>query len=434
LKKMFLISGPVGPAIGSNQSFKNTLLAFLDHGYEIYHFAFFYKQTKKYDLEAFLKYKNYHFFGTPKIFENIRNLISKTITKKEIAIPIPHPDEIVKPESEVNTFHSIFFILYTIFESIRTIIFSMFIKPDLVYTYEVYSVIPGYLVKKIFKIPAIKRFQGTHLDYNNLNNKRLWFHKLVYKLDFDLTIMANDGTKGDKVLEKLGVKNYLFLLNGLDEEIQKEVEYEKINELKQRYNLNGYFVLGIFNRFYPFKRIDRAIFLLKQSLDNKINAKLIIAGMSGPMEESLREYVRELGVYDRIVWLGKIKYKEMRYYYRLCDIVLIVNDYANTGNQILETSYLGIPTIATDDGNNRKYLNFSNIYYVNPSEFSKQAIKGALYFYKNKTASKSNNAKNDLKSWKERMQLEIKEIERILAENNKRFSLRTVNGKGRKPK
>ncbi|WGS66027.1 glycosyltransferase family 4 protein [Marinitoga aeolica] len=414
VKKMFLISGPIGPVIGSNQSFKNTLIEYLKSGYEVYHFAFFYRNSQKYNVKDFLKFKNYHFYGTPKVFEYIRNLISKKSTKKEISIPIPHPDAIIKPESEITTFQSIFFIFYTIFESIRALLLALFIKPDLVYSYEVFSVIPGYLIKKIFKIPAAKRFQGTYLDYNNLNNKKLWFHKLAYKLKFNLVIMANDGTKGNKVLKKLGINKYLFLLNGLDDKIKEKVDEEKIKYLKEKHNLKEHYVLGIFNRFHPFKRIDRAIYLLKQTIDNGINAKLLIGGMGGPMEDSLKKYAKELNVEKKIIWLGKIKYEEMKYYYKLCDVVLIVNDYANTGNQILEVSYLGIPTIATDDENNSKYLSFNNIYYVKPKEFSKNAIKGILYFYNNK--NKFN--KNELKSWKERMEIEIKEIEKILEEKN----------------
>ncbi|WP_254867691.1 glycosyltransferase family 4 protein [Marinitoga sp. 1154] len=409
---MFLISGPIGPVVGSNQSFKNTLIEYLNNNYEVYHFAFFYKYSKKYDLSEFLNYKNYHFFGTPDLFEYFRNIISKKNTKKEVEIPIPHPDSIVKPESEVTSFQSIFFIFYTIFESIRTILLALFIKPDLIYSYEVFSTIPGLLIKKIFKIPAVKRFQGTYLDYNNLNNKKLWFHKLAYKLKFDLAIMANDGTKGDKVLEKLGITNYLFLLNGLDSKLLEEIDKKKISDLKKKHNLENTFVLGIFNRFHPFKRIDRAIYLLKETINNGINAKLLIGGMGGPMKDSLKKYAQKLGVQDNIIWLGRIKYEDMKYYYNLCDVVLIVNDYANTGNQMLEVSYLGIPAIATDDGNNSKFLNFNNIYYVKPEEFSKQAIEGIKYFYN----SKRKYQKNRLNTWKERMEIEIKEIEKILEE------------------
>lgn len=82
-----------------------------------------------------------------------------------------------------------------------------------------------------------------------------------------MNIIANDGTKGDVVLKKLGFKDdrILFLLNGLDERFTKPADENKIQELKSRLKLSDKdFVLCIFNRFYPFKRIDRAVQLLKE--------------------------------------------------------------------------------------------------------------------------------------------------------------------------
>lgn len=418
-KNMFFITGPIGSVKSSNQSFFNTLKAYLDEGYNVYHFAFYSKNNKKYDNSYFDNYDNYKFIGISSFLDSFRNLKKLIKIKKQNnkQYKIPEPNQIVMPESEVNKFHFIFSKLYTLFETIRVILYSIFIKPDIIYSYEVFSVKTGKIISNLYKIPFVKRFQGTFIDYKNIESKRTKFHKKAYKIKSDLVVIANDGTKGDKVLKKLGFKNeqILFILNGLDERIKKEVESNQIETLRNKITNNkDYFIMGIFNRFYPFKRIDRAIYLLKQAIDEKLNPLLLIGGLGGPTQESVKRYAKNLQVDNNIIWLGQIKYEKMIEYYSICDTVLILNDYANTGNQVIETAYLNIPTIATDDENNSEILNYKNMYYIKPENFSEEAILKLKEIKNNLLYNLSREKNEQILFWNERMKIEIEKVNTLI--------------------
>lgn len=424
-KKMILISGLIGPIKSSNQSFTNTVKGYLDNNYKIYHFAFFSKNNEKYELKELLNNKNYTFFGISDFLSNLVNGNKKN--KKKVSnyvSKLPSPNEQIIPETEVNKKQEIFFIFYNIFETIRLIILVPFLKPDIIYSYEIFSVIPGNIISKIFKKPLIKRFQGTFINKDNLNSKKTLFHKKAYKKDCLLNIMTNDGTKGDIVLKKIGFedKKVLFLLNGLDDRMIKKSNIENIEKIKIELNLKDKdLVLGIFNRFYPFKRVDRAVYLLEELKKEINNPYLLIGGMGGPMERSIKNYVEKKGLKENVKFLGQIKYDDMKDYYDCCDILLILNDYANTGNQIIESAYLGKQTIAVDDGNNSKVLNYKNIHYINYDDFLISARNEVIKIYNSKIYNFC-EINNNILSWKDRIQKEINIVEKNLKICNKKYN------------
>lgn len=415
-KKMVLISGPIGPIKSSNQSFMNTVKGYLKNNYKIYHFAFYSKNNPKYELKDLLQNPNYKFYGIPNFISNMvngKNKKNKINSKRKI----PSANEIIKPDSEISKMQVIFKNVYGIFEGIRQLIITPWIKPDVIYAYEIFSVNPGSMISKILKKPFIKRFQGTFIDKDDINSKKTNFHKKAYEKDCSLNIMANDGTKGDEVLKQLGFeeKKILFLLNGLDEKMTEEIEEEKVEKIIKENNLHEKdIVLGIFNRFYPFKRVDRSVHLLKEIKKEIKNPYLLIGGMGGPMEQPLKNYVKENNLQEYVNFLGQIEYDDMKYYYKSCDIILILNDYANTGNQMIESAYFGKQTIATDDENNSKILNFQNIHYVNPSNFLEEAKKEIMEIYKNKNRQEKIN--KEILTWEERIQKEINEVEKLIKE------------------
>lgn len=422
-KKVLLISGIVGPLKSSNNSFTNTVKGYLNNGFKVYHFAFYNKRNTKYELFELLENKNYKFFGIPYFVSYFLDLNGKKRSKKrgknDYIIESIHPNEIIKPDSEISKTQYFFNLFYSIFEGIRLLLIAPFIRPDIIYAYEIFGVTSGYFIAKILNKPLIKRFQGTYIDKDNINSKKTLFHKKVYEKDCTLNIMTNDGTKGDEVLRKLGFseEKILFLVNGLDERIRKSIREKDLEKFKLKLDLGDKdLVLGIFNRFYPFKRIDRAVYLLKELKEELDKPYLLIGGMGGPTESTIRKMVKNFHLEDNVKFLGEIQYDDMFLYYKVCDVILLLNDYANTGNQLLEAAYLGKQTIAVDDENNSKIFKFENIHYVNPYNFLEESVKLSMEIYKNKNNIEE-RINNKILSWEQRMDIEIKKVEEILGKN-----------------
>ena len=91
----------------------------------------------------------------------------------------------------------------------------------------------------------------------------------------------------------------------------------------------------------------RAMPLVAQSVPS---ARLLLAG-SGPLETSLRRLVRDLGVADRINFLGRLPHEQIPSLMRSFDVLInctIVPE--SFGVVILEASACGIPVVATRVG------------------------------------------------------------------------------------
>ncbi|HIP13843.1 MAG TPA: hypothetical protein EYG73_14130 [Arcobacter sp.] len=110
-------------------------------------------------------------------------------------------------------------------------------KIDLYYGYEIEFIPSLSLLSKILKKPLVSRFQGTIL--HPLMNRRFWKlkyfpHYFSIKQNANLTIMTDDGTKGDTVISKIRdtLDNTLFLKNGIDflkideNDISSQVKYK----------------------------------------------------------------------------------------------------------------------------------------------------------------------------------------------------------------
>lgn len=419
-KIMYMITGTGAPLIGSNQSFSNTLEGYLNDGWEVYQFGFIYKNNPDYEINKLIgKYKNYHYYGSSKLMYKLTGIMKnrKNNVKPQECPKLPEPNEIIKPDNDIRKIHSLFFTYYNITETVRTVFFSLFRKPDIIYSYEFNASYPGHNLSKIIKKPHIKRYQGTFLDPDNPYDSKMWFHRKAYTLSADLTVMANDGTKGNIVLEKLGTpkEKILFLMNGIDKKLTQKVNPEEAKELKKQYGIENSYVMGIFNRMYPFKRVDRALYLLKKIKEENIkDVRLIIGGLGGPMESAIKEYAKANGLEENIIWAGKIKYEKMPLYYEICDLILIFNDCANTGNQVIESAYLGKNAIATDDGNNSEYLGYENIKYIKPENFSEESLRAFMKIYNER---KKYPVNEKIMTWEERIKKEVDIVNKIKEKN-----------------
>jgi glycosyltransferase involved in cell wall biosynthesis len=100
-------------------------------------------------------------------------------------------------------------------------------------------------------------------------------------------------------------------------------------------------------RLVEWKGIDgiiRAVGILK---DRYPDIKLLIAG-DGPSEDSLKKLTKELGLEDRITFLGKVGRDETRRIRSTSHVYVLNSTYEGLPHTVLTSFSAGIPTIATD--------------------------------------------------------------------------------------
>ena len=106
-------------------------------------------------------------------------------------------------------------------------------------------------------------------------------------------------------------------------------------------------VVGYVGRLVPIKRLDIFLRAAKQMANLDPTLEFVIAG-DGPEEPRLRTLARELGLSDRVRFLG---HREDVYdVFRSLDVFALCSDHEGLPRSLLEALYLGVPVVARSVG------------------------------------------------------------------------------------
>jgi len=112
------------------------------------------------------------------------------------------------------------------------------------------------------------------------------------------------------------------------------------------------FVVLFVGRFAKLKRIDRIIHSLVR-VKHLDGIRLVIVGGDGngaPEEARLRRLSRQLGLDDRVTFVGRVEQDILPVYYSAADILVLPSEYESFGLVGLEALACGLPVVATPVG------------------------------------------------------------------------------------
>jgi glycosyltransferase involved in cell wall biosynthesis len=115
-------------------------------------------------------------------------------------------------------------------------------------------------------------------------------------------------------------------------------------ELKQRFELNGATV-AFAGRLTAQKALDRALEALSQTVD----VRLVVAG-DGPDREPLERRARELGLDDRVRFIGAQPRERIVELFRAVDATVLTSSWENFPHTVVEALAVGTPVLAMDAG------------------------------------------------------------------------------------
>ena len=167
---------------------------------------------------------------------------------------------------------------------------------DVIYGYELQGVLATALLKPfLHKQKVITRFQGTFINemFENKQWSRLLFNfdlLLALKVKADLTIMTNDGTEGDKALQKVRginkIGNVKFWPNGVN--VIEHKEWPDLSKQKLK-------IISV-SRLVGWKRVDRCIKIIEKLVANGfVNFEYEIIG-GGEQRQNLEKLVDSLSL------------------------------------------------------------------------------------------------------------------------------------------
>ena len=239
-------------------------------------------------------------------------------------------------------------------------------------------------LKNAYDIPIVATIHATEAGRNSgiHDDTQRYINDTEWLLTYEAT---------EVIVNSNFMKNDLQRLFGLP--------YDKINVIPNGINLTNF--TGI-DRDYDFRRqyamdnekiilyvgrlvyekgVQHLIAAMPKVLSNYNDAKLIIAGRGGMIDE-LKAEAASLGLTDKIYFTGYLDSKKVQKMYKCADIAVFPSTYEPFGIVALEAMLAGVPTVVSEVGGLNEIVNHGvdgmKAYAGNPNSIA-DSITALLY-------------------------------------------------------
>ncbi|UCN01062.1 glycosyltransferase family 4 protein [Sulfurimonas sp. SWIR-19] len=200
------------------------------------------------------------------------------------------------------------------------------------------------VLAKILSKKKPKLVQSRHMGMTRFKDD--FYHKWLYK-NIDMIHAVTLQVK--KQLEKF-----------IPAEVRPEVEMvylgvkapktdaDKVSELRQKYQLEGAFVVGIVGRIEKGKGQYKVLEAVARLKDANIKAVVVGAFMDDKYAQELQAYVKKLGIQQQVIFTGFTK--DVNEHMQLFDVNVLATENETFGLVVIEAMANKIPVIATCKG------------------------------------------------------------------------------------
>lgn len=275
-----------------------------------------------------------------------------------------------------------------------------------------YLAFVGYILAKIFKAKSVSKFYGIgtpsapgHPDI--VRKSAFWYPS-------DLYIITDDGSNGYEYALKRGVSpdKIAFLRNGID----KPDTLERDDRLYKELAPNNEKLLLSVSRLVSSKNVDKIIDAFHEVSETLPNIRLVIVG-DGLKRKELETKASDLGISQRISFIGAIYHKDVFRYQSVADIFISMNNISSLSNPVYEAMSCGKCVIALDRGDTRKLIKDGENGIVIKSYVELKDAITALISNPDRIARLGLEAQKTIStwlSWEERVKIEIALINNLL--------------------
>jgi len=265
-------------------------------------------------------------------------------------------------EKEINEQFAVFYlpcrqIFLPIFLKLASLIFffkALRKKPDICYATTPFFAVSFVFCKYLLQIPV---FCNVVSSVSQIISKKPGIkRKIIGKAVFCAEllgarlsdILMPNSHWLEKQLLKWGIKPEKIVFRPVKPP-HIQIDPEKVEEIKRKYNLDGKKVIFTASRLEKEKNLAIILDALGKIKRNDII--WFIAG-NGSQEKSLKNKAVELGIADKIIFLGRVEHSEIWNYYYTCDLFVLASLSEGMPTVILEAMLTQKPVIASAiDGN-----------------------------------------------------------------------------------
>ncbi len=109
------------------------------------------------------------------------------------------------------------------------------------------------------------------------------------------------------------------------------------------------FVLGSIKPLESLYNIDILIKAFHKLLQKYDNLKLLIVG-EGSDKDTLSQICKDLGIFEKVIFTGRIPFKEISNYYNMLDVLVNISEYESFGVSVVEAMACEVPVVVSNVG------------------------------------------------------------------------------------
>ena len=207
--------------------------------------------------------------------------------------------------------------------------------------------LPVAVLAKLISKQKPKLIQTRHMTMTRFKDD--FYHRFLYKnIDLMLAVTKQVKEQIEKFIPIDVVPNVEVLYIGADK--PEAIDLEDKKALRDKYNLQRSFIVGIIGRIEESKGQYLVIEAIKKLVRKNIDAKALIVGhaMNDNYLNNLKDNIEKEKINDKVIFTGFTT--KVQRLMQLCDVIVLATDKETFGLVLIEAMQCEIAVIASDSG------------------------------------------------------------------------------------
>ena len=256
-------------------------------------------------------------------------------------------------------------------------------------------------LKNAYNIPIVATIHATEAGRNSgiHDETQRYINDTEWLLTYEATeVIVNSNFMKNDIHRLFGLpfEKINVIPNGIN--LSNFTGIERDYDFRRQYAMDNEKIILYVGRLVYEKGIQHLIAAMPKILSNYHDAKLIISGRGGMMDE-LKAEARNLGLGNKVYFTGYLDSKQVQKMYKCADVAVFPSTYEPFGIVALEAMLAGVPTVVSDVGGLNEIVNHGvdgmKSYAGNPNSIA-DSVTALLYDHQ-LAANVSKKAKQKVK-------------------------------------
>lgn len=225
-------------------------------------------------------------------------------------------------------------------------------KFDVIHAHDWLTASAAKTLKQSFNIPLVATIHATESGRNSgiHDETQRYINDTEWLLTYEATeVIVNSNFMKGHVQSLFGLpfEKINVIPNGIN--LTNFNGIERDYDFRRQYAMDNEKIILYVGRLVYEKGIQHLISAMPKILNGYNDAKLVIAGKGGMLDE-LKAQVEYLGISNKVYFTGYLNSKQVQKIYKCADIAVFPSTYEPFGIVALEAMLAGVPTVVSDIG------------------------------------------------------------------------------------